>query len=466
MADKNDQMPGLIDSIDDISELIYVADMETYDLLYMNRAGRETFHLDSLQGLKCYKALQHFDSPCPFCTNHLLQADKNYSWEYTSPVTGRHYFLKDRLINWNDRHARLEIAFDVTDYERERNDLQYALDTERLVLDCIRILYQGQNLNLAINQVLQLIGQYLCADRAYIFKIYGDKMDNTYEWCRSGVAPQIDELQGLDASIVFPWKNALENHQCIVLKNIEDVKGTLVYDILLPQNIQSLVIAPLEKDGKLDGYFGVDNPPMEKLRNIISLLETLRYFIMVTLQRHLDEEQLQRLSIHDTLTGLYNRNKYTLDVPVFSNINAPVGVVYLDCNGLKEINDDYGHAQGDQILIKCTEKIRAVFQNDNLYRTGGDEFVIISLSKTREKFLALVDELKNALIGEHLSVAIGHAWKKSASELKNLITLADRQMYDNKRQYYQTISNAVFPHREPRSTADFPDLPQTKSAAQ
>ena len=63
----------------------------------------------------------------------------------------------------------MEIAFDVTDYEKEKKDLRYALDTQQVVLDCIRILYKEQDLDKALNQVLQIIGQYLSADRALHF---------------------------------------------------------------------------------------------------------------------------------------------------------------------------------------------------------------------------------------------------------------------------------------------------------
>lgn len=86
--------------MNDISELMYVADPETYELLFINDAGRETFGVDVLAGQKCYRVLQNADAPCSFCTNHFLKDGETYTWEYTNPVTGRHYLLKDRLIEW------------------------------------------------------------------------------------------------------------------------------------------------------------------------------------------------------------------------------------------------------------------------------------------------------------------------------------------------------------------------------
>lgn len=453
MMNKPDDLTGLVDAIDDVSELVYVADPETHDLLYMNRAGKTALNIDSLEGLKCYKVIELQDAPCPFCTNQYLRTDETYSWETTNPVTGRHYLLKDRLIKWDGKLARLEIAFDVTDYEKEKKDLRYALDTQQVVLDCIRILYKEQDLDKALNQVLQIIGQYLSADRAYIFKIRGDKMDNTHEWCREGVVPQIDSLQGLDVSIVIPWENELQNHQCIIMKDIEEIRGEKVYDVLSPQDIQNMVIAPLEENGQINGYFGVDNPPHEKIRNIVSLLETLRYFIMITFQRHMDERRLQHLSLHDTLTGFYNRNKYILDIPEIANAGGSVGVVFLDFNGLKEINDFYGHSYGDQALKKCAEKMRAVFGNANLYRTGGDEFVIIASDQSETAFLSLVDTLRASLTEEQLPVAMGYQWQETSSNLKTLITLADQHMYEDKRRFYKDSVSSENPTRRPRNSS-------------
>ena len=106
--------------MNEISELMYVSDIETYDLLFANEAGKKTFHIDNTKKNKCYKVIQGFDAPCPFCTNHLLSMDETYSWEYTNPLTKRHYLLKDRLMEWEGRLARMEIAFDITNNQMKR----------------------------------------------------------------------------------------------------------------------------------------------------------------------------------------------------------------------------------------------------------------------------------------------------------------------------------------------------------
>ncbi|MEG0593428.1 MAG: diguanylate cyclase, partial [Coprobacillus sp.] len=91
----------LKDILDDLSELVYVSDVETYELYYMNEQGMKAFGIKEYNGQKCYKVLQGKDSPCEFCTNHFLSSDKYYSWTKTNPITGKTYLLKDKLINWN-----------------------------------------------------------------------------------------------------------------------------------------------------------------------------------------------------------------------------------------------------------------------------------------------------------------------------------------------------------------------------
>lgn len=99
--------------------IIYVSDMETYELLYMNDACRAALGVedDTYQGRKCYKVLQGLEAPCDFCTNSLLREGSVYAWEYTNTHLNRHYLLKDRQIQWEGRTARVELAVDITHYK-------------------------------------------------------------------------------------------------------------------------------------------------------------------------------------------------------------------------------------------------------------------------------------------------------------------------------------------------------------
>ena len=155
--------------LDDLSELMYVADLENYDLLFFNRTGLRNFELESYEGKKCYQVLRGRDTPCENCKQHVSPDGDTYTWEDTNPVTGRHYMLKDREILWEGRPARLEIAFDITKAEEEKQKLRYTLKMEDMIMDCVRTLYQGQKLAETIPRILENLGEFLEAERCYIF---------------------------------------------------------------------------------------------------------------------------------------------------------------------------------------------------------------------------------------------------------------------------------------------------------
>lgn len=436
----------MFELMDDISELVYVADLETHDLLYVNNAGKEFFHLDELSpGMKCHKVLQGLDEPCPFCTNGRLSLNEYYTWEYTNPVIGRHYLLKDRIIEWEGKRARLEIAFDITASENEKTELKNNLDAQRMVMECVRLLYRKKSLEAAFPAVLEMLGTYLSAERTYVFEVSGNTMSNTFEWCSEHTVAQIENLQELDLSLLGRWRTFFDRHECVIIEDIEDVKPVFPdeYATLKPQGIQTLVAAPLEYDGELLGYIGVDNPPPEKVRNISPLLQTLCYFLMVSLRRENDQQLMARLSYYDTLTGLYNRNRYTEDMERLSGGNEPVGIAYLDINGLKDLNDQFGHEYGDETLVECARKMKAVFENANYYRIGGDEFVVLALGLTEEQFHKKIRVLRRAFSGDpRCRAAIGCKWEEKAESLQQLISAADARMYEDKKRFYRgSLSN-------------------------
>ncbi|MCH1983298.1 bifunctional diguanylate cyclase/phosphodiesterase [Ruminococcus sp. OA3] len=432
--------------MNDISELLYVADIENYDLLFLNEAGQRNFHVNEFQpGMKCYKVLQGMDAPCPFCTNHLLREGEIYTWEYTNPIIGRHYLLKDRLIEWDGRNARMEIAFDTTESENEKIQLKYMLDAEKMVMECVRTLYQEHDFAVAVSQVLAHLGIFLSAERSYILNIRDDLLYNDYEWCADHVAPQKDFLQAVPLSLMERWYPYFETKGCVEIENIELIRESspAEYHVLKEQDIKSLVVAPLEHDGKLEGCIGVDNPPADKMQNIGPLLQTLCYFLLLAKRRSENETQLSLLSYHDMLTSFYNRNRYIKDVEALKESRHPVGIIYLDINGLKDINDRHGHAFGDQILAESANRMKQVFEHGQFYRIGGDEFVIICQHMPRDQFEYSVRKLRLSFQRDELiHAAIGAKWAEEYEDIQHLISDADAKMYEDKKEYYRKHSTS------------------------
>lgn len=428
--------------LNEISELVYVSDPETYELLFVNQTGCQTLHLENYKHKKCYEVLQGKTSPCEFCTNDRLCDDNFYTWEFTNPSIGRHFLLKDKIIQWRGKTARMEIAFDITELELQKQELKNMLDVQTLITNCVRMLYAVDNLDQTINAVLTQICEFLVSDRAYVFEIKDELMNNTHEWTAPGISPQLEKLQQLDLSLISDWLPFFEKNDCIIIDDVEQLQKTnpAAYATLHAQEITSLIAAPIFLDNKLAGYIGIDNYDSEKIKNSSYLLLSMSIFLSYAIRHRNHVDMLHRLSYHDLLTNALNRNAF---MDVLSQFRpgqyASAGIIYIDINGMKEINDFYGHHQGDKILITTVAKVFNLFKPDELFRIGGDEFVIITYDLTETDFYEKFNLLRNIFCKKTnlpFSIATGSCWVKSPSDLNSLLQQADSAMYTDKKKFY------------------------------
>lgn len=157
-----DSVPeGLQAILDNIDALVYVADFETHELLYMNAFGRNVWG-NYQKGQKCWKVLQNADGPCSFCSNHLLinsdgEAADTYVWEFQNEVDKRWYQCRDQAIAWtNGKLVRLEIATDITD----RKDMELALQNAHQKAQAVSLQDELTGLNNR-RAFFQLGGQFI-----------------------------------------------------------------------------------------------------------------------------------------------------------------------------------------------------------------------------------------------------------------------------------------------------------------
>ena len=105
---------------------VYISDMDTYELLYVNQHSCDVLGAPAAQvvGRKCYEVIQGRTSPCPFCTNDKLCEESFYEWEFQNPVLERTFLIKNRIINWEGHRARLEMSHDMysTEYKLAKKD--------------------------------------------------------------------------------------------------------------------------------------------------------------------------------------------------------------------------------------------------------------------------------------------------------------------------------------------------------
>ena len=152
------------------------------------------------------------------------------------------------------------------------------------------------------------------------------------------------------------------------------------------------------------------------------------------------EQELQRLSTHDILTGLYNRNFFETEMArIQLGRLFPISIIVADVDNLKIVNDRYGHSAGDDLIRKVAQQLRHSFRAEDIVaRIGGDEFGVLLPQTDEPTTQATVNRLRenlaklgNPLLGLSIGLAIG----RESSNLSDVLRLADNRMYQDKAEH-------------------------------
>ncbi len=190
---------------------------------------------------------------------------------------------------------------------------------------------------------------------------------------------------------------------------------------------------PVVIDGEFVGGYGIYSDISERKRN---------------------EEKLQHISLHDQLTGLFNRTYFEEEMRRLAlSRDYPISIISADLDGLKLVNDAMGHAKGDKLLKACADVLRlSLRRSDILARVGGDEFIILlplTPKKTGQEILKRIRTraAKHPELPLSISLGIATADNNSVS-LDDVYKKADDLMYRDKKRRKSSTHNR-FRHKMP-----------------
>ncbi|MDD6572995.1 MAG: GGDEF domain-containing protein [Thermoflexaceae bacterium] len=154
---------------------------------------------------------------------------------------------------------------------------------------------------------------------------------------------------------------------------------------------------------------------------------------------YLNTQQFKR----DPLTNALNRRCFYLDAEKnFAQLNA---VISLDLNNLKQLNDGKGHAEGDKAICTMADCIRKVIlKNCYLYRTGGDEFMILAFKQPEDAVRQMIESIKEEMAKTEYRCAIGMAYMDMEHNFEKLCMDADEAMYRDKEEGKKKESQRLF----------------------
>ncbi|WP_294428325.1 GGDEF domain-containing protein [uncultured Treponema sp.] len=251
----------------------------------------------------------------------------------------------------------------------------------------------------------------------------------------------------LTYEVVNSWEETIGNTFGVVVKDEHDMqllneRNPIWVESLKASDVKNLILYPLKQSKKIIGYIFITNFDTSKLLEIQEVIDLTAFFISSEIASHYLMKKLELLSNTDILTGVRNRNAMNTRVDLFVTkeqlVVPPFGVVFADLNGLKQINDNKGHEAGDNLIKSAAQIIKQVFKNYEIYRAGGDEFVVICPACDESEFVRKVLELKaKTVYGSPVCLAVGSHWDMYGENLRLAMHLADEQMYKEKEEFYR-----------------------------
>ena len=178
----------------------------------------------------------------------------------------------------------------------------------------------------------------------------------------------------------------------------------------------------------------IKNPIYNDDREVIGIIGICNDVTELILAR----EKYEQLSLHDTLTGLYNRN-YIVKFDFDNEKSLPCSYILCDCNNLKTINDVYGHSAGDQYISETARILKENSPGQSVViRWGGDEFLVITPACSQEEHESLIARFRNAQKkfaedDPRAGISVGGVLRTQLNVSENeILKIADKRMYEDK----------------------------------
>lgn len=342
-------------------------------------------------------------------------------------------------------------SYNVTPTASSENMADLSPGTSAAILStCIKLRGQ-QDFHTAMNEVIQDIRNICDAERCCVFLIERDEKTYTLlsDVKKEGISIPFMRGHSRDEfyKVACTWEETIGPSTCLIMKNEKDMlavkeKNPLWYESLHKANIRSLAIFPLRHNNALLGYIWATDFAVENAVKIKEVLELTTFFLGSEIANFQLLNRLRTLSSIDLLTRTKNRNALDERATQFKklvteNINT-LAVLFADMNGLKRINDTKGHDEGDRTLKMAATYLRQIFVDEEIYRAGGDEFVIIALDITKEEVEKKLEELMTLIDkSDSVSFSIGYCLQTKDFDISQAMHEADEMMHAEKEAYYE-----------------------------
>lgn len=302
-------------------------------------------------------------------------------------------------------------------------------------------------------EALQLYAKDFLVDRSYVYLLSEDqsRAKCMYEYGSNGNVVYHKDSEEIELSEIPWWLN--EIRQCHIINipelSILPTEAVLEMKKMIEKPVKSILLIPLTDDGQLIGVMGFDmfESKCQWSETAVNVADIIGKQFTDALRKIKSTEAIESLAYYDALTGLPNRilfnNRLEKELERSKRTKAQIGVLFVDLDSFKTINDTLGHETGDELLKSVADKLsKSIRSHDTVSRFGGDEFLIMlndikhtdDLVSVAEAIMSLFDE--PTYIKEHeffVTASIGIAvYPNDGRTISELIKNADMAMYASK----------------------------------
>lgn len=241
-------------------------------------------------------------------------------------------------------------------------------------------------------------------------------------------------------------EECLAMSDCLLLNNLSVIeeRDPVWYKSLTSYGVKNMILYAIQYNQIIVGYIWAANYDTDKTDRIKETLELSTFIIASVIVNYQLLYQLEYKSTTDILTKVNNRNALSDYINSIKEgqeeLPPSMGVIFADLNGLKKTNDEKGHDAGDKLLIRAASLIKIVFGDYQIFRAGGDEFVILCAGINESKMNEQVAQLKGMAKNTYdVSFAIGSVYLEGNYDIDAAIKAADERMYQDKKAFYENL---------------------------
>lgn len=188
-------------------------------------------------------------------------------------------------------------------------------------------------------------------------------------------------------------------------------------------------------------YASITKSPVFSACVTVFLLLTglIVYWIVSSFRKTAEiNKSLNVIANFDPLTGTLNRNSFHKAMDALSSGEyRSIACIYIDANGLHEINNHLGHQAGDNMLKAVVKVLHDVFSAESVYRIGGDEFVVFCQDQTEREVYHKTELAREEIKKQGYEISIGVEWRDSGINIKGMVNIAEESMKLDKQRYYR-----------------------------